>query len=138
MTILTVGIDLAKKVLGVHGVNEAGKAELIRPAVPRDKLHELVASLEDLPGYANTVVGDLLCEVISEARIRRGPRRPRPRRGPARVPKAAAGLSPANTPPGRSAPADAPPTAASAAADGVTAGTPRKCHWALLQTRPAR
>jgi len=45
MTILTVGIDLAKKVLGVHGVNEAGKAELIRPAVPRDKLHELIASL---------------------------------------------------------------------------------------------
>ncbi|TNY03360.1 transposase, partial [Escherichia coli] len=45
MTILTVGIDLAKNVFAVHGVNEAGKAELIRPAVPRDKLHELIASL---------------------------------------------------------------------------------------------
>lgn len=45
MTILTVGIDLAKNVFAVHGVNEAGKAELVRPAVPRDKLHELMASL---------------------------------------------------------------------------------------------
>lgn len=45
MTILTVGIDLAKNVFAVHGVNEAGKAELIRPAVPRDKLHELIVAL---------------------------------------------------------------------------------------------
>ena len=45
MTILTVGIDLAKNVNAVHGVNEASKAELTRPAVPRDKLHELIASL---------------------------------------------------------------------------------------------
>ena len=45
MTILTVGIDLAKNVFAVHGVNEAGKADLVRPAVPRDKLHELLASL---------------------------------------------------------------------------------------------
>ena len=45
MTILTVGIDLAKNVFAVHGVNEAGKPELVRPAVPRDKLHELVTSL---------------------------------------------------------------------------------------------
>ena len=42
MTILTVGIDLAKNVFAVHGVNEAGKADLVRPAVPRDKLHELM------------------------------------------------------------------------------------------------
>jgi len=45
MTILTVGIDLAKSVFAVHGVNEAGKAELVRPAVPRDKLTELIATL---------------------------------------------------------------------------------------------
>jgi len=45
MTILTVGIDLAKNVFSIHGVNEAGKAELVRPAVVRDKLHELIASL---------------------------------------------------------------------------------------------
>ena len=43
MTILTVGIDLAKNVFAVHGINEAGKAELIRPAVPRDKLLAVVA-----------------------------------------------------------------------------------------------
>jgi transposase len=45
MAIVTVGIDLAKNVFAVHGVNEAGKAELVRPAVPRDKLHELIALL---------------------------------------------------------------------------------------------
>jgi transposase len=45
MTILTVGIGLAKNVFALHGVNEAGKAELVRPAVPRDQLHELIAAL---------------------------------------------------------------------------------------------
>jgi transposase len=45
MTILTVGIDLAKNVFALHGVNETGKPELLRPTVPREKLHELIASL---------------------------------------------------------------------------------------------
>lgn len=45
MTILYVGIDLAKNVFAVHGVNEAGKPELVRPTVPRARLHELIASL---------------------------------------------------------------------------------------------
>jgi transposase len=45
MAMLSVGIDLAKHVLAAHGVNEAGKAELVRPAVPRDKLLELIAAL---------------------------------------------------------------------------------------------
>ena len=45
MSILYVGIDLAKNVFAVHGVNEAGKAELVRPSVARGKLHELVAGL---------------------------------------------------------------------------------------------
>jgi transposase len=45
MAILTVGIDLAKNVFALHGVNEAGKAELVRPVVPRDKLHEQIATL---------------------------------------------------------------------------------------------
>lgn len=45
MAILTVGIDLAKNVFAVHGVNETGRAELVRPAVPRHKLVELVAGL---------------------------------------------------------------------------------------------
>ena len=45
MAILTVGIDLAKNVFALHGVNEAGKPELLQPRVPRTKLHALVASL---------------------------------------------------------------------------------------------
>ena len=38
MTIITVGIDLAKNVFAVHGVDERGKAALVRPKVPRAKL----------------------------------------------------------------------------------------------------
>ena len=45
MTIVTVGIDLAKNVFAVHGINEAGKPELVRPSVARAKLQELVALL---------------------------------------------------------------------------------------------
>ena len=45
LTILTIVVDLAKNVFAVHGVGETGKAELLRPAVPRDKLHELIAAL---------------------------------------------------------------------------------------------
>ena len=45
MAILYVGIDLAKNVFAVHGVDEAGKPALVRAAVPRAKLHELIASL---------------------------------------------------------------------------------------------
>ena len=32
MSIITVGIDLAKNIFAVHGVNEAGKPELIKTA----------------------------------------------------------------------------------------------------------
>jgi transposase len=45
MTIVTVGIDLAKNVFAVHGVNEAGKPELVRPDVRRAKLLGLIANL---------------------------------------------------------------------------------------------
>lgn len=45
MTILYVGIDLAKSVFAVHGVNEAGKPELVAPRVVRTKLLELIMSL---------------------------------------------------------------------------------------------
>lgn len=45
MTILTVGIDLAKNVFALHGVNEAGKADLVRPTVPREQLKAAVAAL---------------------------------------------------------------------------------------------
>ena len=45
MSIVFVGIDLAKSVFAVHGVNEAGQPVLVKPSVARAKLLELVASL---------------------------------------------------------------------------------------------
>lgn len=45
MGILYVGIDLAKNVFAVHGVNESGQPALVRPSLARAKLHELIASL---------------------------------------------------------------------------------------------
>jgi transposase len=45
MAIVTLGIDLAKNVFALHGVDAAGKPALVRPSVARGKLLELVASL---------------------------------------------------------------------------------------------
>jgi transposase len=45
MKIMTIGIDLAKNVFAVHGIDEQGKAVLVRPRVRREQLLELVASL---------------------------------------------------------------------------------------------
>jgi hypothetical protein len=45
MPIVTVGIDLAKNVFAVHGVDEAGKAVLVKPKVTRDQLVALIAQL---------------------------------------------------------------------------------------------
>jgi transposase len=45
VTIVTVGIDLAKSVFAVHGIDEGGKPALVRPEVPRGTLLELVAKL---------------------------------------------------------------------------------------------
>lgn len=45
MCIVTVGIDLAKNVFAVHGVNSAGQAVLVKPEVKRGKLLELITSL---------------------------------------------------------------------------------------------
>jgi transposase len=45
MPIVTLGIDLAKNVFAVHGVDAAGRAVLVRPSVARGKLLELIASL---------------------------------------------------------------------------------------------
>ena len=43
--IVTIGIDLAKNVFAVHGVDATGKPVLLRPSVPRAKLLELIAAL---------------------------------------------------------------------------------------------
>lgn len=45
MSIITIGIDLAKNIFAVHGVNESGKAELVKPKVARDQLLPLIANL---------------------------------------------------------------------------------------------
>ena len=45
MSIITVGIDLAKNIFAVHGVNEAGKPELVKPKVTREQLLPLIANL---------------------------------------------------------------------------------------------
>jgi transposase len=47
--IVTIGIDLAKNVFAVHGVDATGKSALVRPSVPRSNLLELIASLAPLP-----------------------------------------------------------------------------------------
>jgi len=45
MAIVFVGIDLAKNVFAVHGVDEHGKPALVRSSVARARLHALIASL---------------------------------------------------------------------------------------------
>lgn len=45
MSIMTVGIDLAKNVFAVHGVSETGKATLVKPKISREQLPALIAQL---------------------------------------------------------------------------------------------
>ena len=45
MSIMTVGIDLAKNVFAVHGIDENGKAALVKPKLPRDQLLALIVQL---------------------------------------------------------------------------------------------
>ena len=45
MSIMIIGIDLAKNVFAVHGVDENGKAALVKPKVLREQLLSLVAQL---------------------------------------------------------------------------------------------
>ena len=45
MTIITVGIDLAKNVFAVHGVDDNGKPALVKPKVARADLLPLIAQL---------------------------------------------------------------------------------------------
>ena len=42
---MTIGIDLAKNIFAVHGVDQNGKAVLIKPKVVRDQLAALIAQL---------------------------------------------------------------------------------------------
>ncbi len=45
MAIVFVGIDLAKNVFALHGVDEHGKAVWVKPVVRRDQLMEMIAKL---------------------------------------------------------------------------------------------
>ena len=45
MNILPVGIDLAKNVFALHGVDQSGKAIFIKPKVVRGQLLDMVAQL---------------------------------------------------------------------------------------------
>ena len=45
MSIIVLGIDLAKSVFALHEAGQSGKAELVRPRVGREQLLELIASL---------------------------------------------------------------------------------------------
>jgi len=38
MSIITIGIELAKTIFAVHGVNESSKAALIQPKIQRSQL----------------------------------------------------------------------------------------------------
>jgi transposase len=45
MSIVTVGIDLAKNIFAFHGVDQNGKAVLVKPKVRREQVLDIVASL---------------------------------------------------------------------------------------------
>jgi transposase len=45
MPIITLGIDLAKNVFALHGIDAAGKPVLVKPRVTRDQLFPLIATL---------------------------------------------------------------------------------------------
>ena len=45
MSIIVIGIDLAKNIFAVHGVNETGHAALVKPKVSREQLLPLIANL---------------------------------------------------------------------------------------------
>ena len=55
MAIIATGIDLAKNVFAVHGVDQGGKVQLRQPKVGRAKLNALMAALPP------TVIGMEAC-----------------------------------------------------------------------------
>lgn len=66
MTITTVGIDLAKNVFAVHGVDQNGKTVLVKPRVSRTALPELIAGLPPcVIGMEAILRGTLLGKAIS-------------------------------------------------------------------------
>ena len=60
MTIVCVGIDLAKSVFALHGVSEDGAVGLRQPKVARAKLNALVATLPPVRDRHRGVLGRAL------------------------------------------------------------------------------
>lgn len=54
MNIITVGIDLAKNVFAVHGVNDSGKPALVKPKVARADLPNCI-NIKDTEGLSNVL-----------------------------------------------------------------------------------
>jgi transposase len=69
MAIVTVGIDLAKNVFALHGVNETGVVQLRQPKVGRGKLNELAAAL---PQRAETTAAAIVAMVGNGAEFSSG------------------------------------------------------------------
>jgi hypothetical protein len=66
MAIVTIGIDLAKNVFAVHGLDKAGKTALAQPSVPRAKLFELIPA--QLPSSEqSSKLGLLFCGVSNHS-----------------------------------------------------------------------
>lgn len=65
MTIIAIGIDLAKNVFAVHGVDEMGKVPLLKPKVNRADLLSLLRSLV-MPAFGTRLsneLGGLICTI---------------------------------------------------------------------------
>jgi transposase len=59
MSIVTVGIDLAKNIFALHGVDQSGRAVLVKPKVARGQLLEMIASLPPrIIAIIGTIIGD--------------------------------------------------------------------------------
>lgn len=61
MTIITMGIDLAKNIFAVHRVNESDHAELVKPRVSRDQLLPLIANLPARRQESQSAANNLMC-----------------------------------------------------------------------------
>ena len=73
MAIVTLGIDLAKNVFALHGVDASGKEVLVRPSVPRGKLLELVVSPHRLSGKRgknDAADAAAICEAVTRPNMR--------------------------------------------------------------------
>lgn len=70
--IVIIGIDLAKNVFAVHGVDATGKPTLVRPSVPRTKLSR--AQMAE-PGLSAMNGHCSACEAVVQCGIEGGRRK---------------------------------------------------------------